>query len=84
MQEVNHRGSIVKVPKKMPVKNYRVIAIRRDLKPWISISVWRIEVPLERCVAGRTRAFVDYPLSFHSLLEKNWRQSHRLSETASL
>ena len=80
MQEVNHRRRIGKVSEKVPVKNYREIAISCDLKPRISISVWRVEMSLECRIAGRPRAFVYYPLSFHRLLEKNWRQSHRLSE----
>src|SRR5882757_6950051 len=80
MQEVNHRRGIGKVSEKVTVKNYREIAISCDLKPRIRISVWRVEMSLERRIVGRPRAFVYYPLSFHRLLEKNWRHSHRLSE----
>src|SRR5947207_15634259 len=80
MQEVNRRRRIGKVSEKVPVKNYREIAISCDLKPRFSISVWRVEMSLECRVAGRSRAFVYYPLSFHWLLEENWRQSHRLTE----
>src|SRR5262245_27738178 len=78
MQEVNHRRRIGKISEKVPVKNYREIAIGCDLKPRISNYLWRVEAPLERRTSRRSRAFVYYPLSFHRVLEEKWRQSHRL------